>query len=183
MRARAKDLLLVRVTASTLYPLRFERVYIELCLLFLLSLSLLSPLVSVSSDRFFPPRAGVSGNRAACAPSLCNGRTASTHARTHGHDAVSIDPPAGADDPTRCSAAGQVAARAGPDAHIAHSVRSLERRADASSSSPSSSTFLSDVFQMETPRCSSTCEVSLGGFDVSRNRSSPVPVSNGPRKN
>ncbi|GAA5962283.1 hypothetical protein JCM8115_004281 [Rhodotorula mucilaginosa] len=72
---------------------------------------------------------------------------------------------------------GQVAARAGPDAHIAHSVRSLERRADTSASSPSSSTFLSDVFQMETPRCSSTCEVSLGDFDSCSQLSSQATIA------
>ncbi|GAA5992945.1 hypothetical protein JCM10908_000762 [Rhodotorula pacifica] len=60
--------------------------------------------------------------------------------------------------------AGLVAARAGPDVHIARSVQSLQRRAGASS--PSSSTFLSDVFQMEVSQCNSTCTVSLGDFDT-----------------
>ncbi|GAA5866096.1 hypothetical protein JCM3774_000026 [Rhodotorula dairenensis] len=73
------------------------------------------------------------------------------------------------------SAAGLVAARAGPDVHIARSVRSLERRADASS--PSTSTYLSDVFQMETPRCNSTCAVSLGDFDACSQLSNQASIA------
>ncbi|POY72850.1 hypothetical protein BMF94_4105 [Rhodotorula taiwanensis] len=61
------------------------------------------------------------------------------------------------------SAAGLVAARAGPDVHIARSVRSLARRADASA--PGSSQYLSEIFAMETAQCNSTCAVSLGDFD------------------
>ncbi|GAA6006049.1 uncharacterized protein JCM10292_006528 [Rhodotorula paludigena] len=50
-----------------------------------------------------------------------------------------------------------VEARAGHDALLAHNIRSLVKRA----SSPAQSSYLSDIYNMVTPRCEKTCNVGL----------------------